>query len=127
MSTELPPVEALVREYFAAREVGPAHLMRELARLVTDDFRWEASGYPDVRGKAAMLELIDAQSTTGYQRSEIEILAIACGDDFALTERVDTIYDTAGAVIASVRLMGRIDVHDGKVALHRDYFDPSSH
>ena len=123
----LSPVEELTREYFAAREVSPAHLKRELEGLVTDDFRWQASGYPDVHGKAAMLELIDKQSATDYQRSEIEILKIACGDGFALTERVDTMYDSVGAVIASVKLMGRIDVRDGKVSLHRDYFDPSGH
>lgn len=120
-------VEALTREYFAAREVSPAHLKSELARLVTDDFRWQASGYPDVSGKEAMLELIDRQSTSDYLRSEIEIVKIACGDGFALTERVDTLYDSAGGVIASVRLMGRIDVRDGKVSLHRDYFDPAMH
>ena len=47
--------------------------------------------------------------------------------DFALTERVDTMFDSSGAVIASVELMGRIDVRDGKVSLHRDYFDPTAH
>lgn len=127
MATSMKPVEAVVREYFAARAISPPHLKQELARLVTEDFRWQASGYPDVHGKAAMLELIDQQSATDYQRSEIEILKIACGEDFALTERVDTMFDSSGAVIASVELMGRIDVRDGKVSLHRDYFDPTAH
>ncbi len=60
-------------------------------------------------------------------RSEIDIIRIACGDGFALTERIDTMFDSTGAVIAAVRLMGRIDIRDGKVALHRDYFDPTGH
>jgi limonene-1,2-epoxide hydrolase len=120
-------VERLAREYFAAREVSPAHLKRELARLVTEDFLWQASGYPDVRGKAAVLALVDEQSATNYHHSDIEILKIACGADFALTERVDILYDKTGAVIASVKLMGRLDVRDGKISLHRDYFDPATH
>jgi limonene-1,2-epoxide hydrolase len=120
--------ERIAREYFAARSVDPAHLKRELDRLITDDFLWQTSGYPDVRGRAAMIDLIDRQAgVSGYARSEIDILRLATGDGYVLTERVDTVFDADGAVLAAVALMGRLDIRDGKVSAHRDYFDPTNH
>lgn len=119
--------QALTRAYFAARGYDPAHLKRELARLITDDFVWQAPGYPVIRGKLAMLNFIDEQAQQRYRRSEINILRLATGAGFVLTERIDTMFDDSGSVMSSVAVMGRLDIRAAKVSAHRDYFDPTIH
>jgi limonene-1,2-epoxide hydrolase len=120
-------LEALTREYFGARHGGVAHLREVLPGMVTEDFVWQSPGYPPVHGVAAMLALIDDQRAVDYHRSEISILRLACDGDHVLTERVDTLFDSLGGVIAAVEIMGRLTFRDNLVAVHRDYFDPAGH
>ncbi|MGV0794059.1 limonene-1,2-epoxide hydrolase family protein [Mycolicibacterium sp. XJ1819] len=118
-------IDALARAYFAARAHDPGHFKRELVRLVTDDFVWSAPGYRAIHGMSSMLSFVDEQVKQCYKRSEINILRLAVGTGFVLTERIDTMFDDSGSVISSIAIMGRLDIRAGKISAHRDYFDPT--
>ena len=120
-------LEALAREYFRLRADGLDAVRRALPRIVTEDFRWESSGYPVVIGLEAMAELLDQQADRDLRGSEIEILHLAVTGDSVLTERIDTLYDTRGGVLAAVEIMGRLTFRGDRICVHRDYFDPESH
>jgi limonene-1,2-epoxide hydrolase len=118
---------SLTREYFAARAGGVAAVREAIPRMVTEDFRWQSSGYPVIEGVDAMLGLLDDQAAIDYRNSRIDIVHLACDEDAVLTERVDTLFDSRGDVIASVEIMGRLTFRGERIAVHRDYFDPSGH
>jgi limonene-1,2-epoxide hydrolase len=116
----------LVRRFFAAWETGPyAALRGAYAEFLADDCLYENSGVPPCRGKTVALAFIDlAQKARDIQAIRVEILHAAVAGNVVFTERWDRHVNSAGESIYPVRIVGVMEIRDGRIAAWRDYFDP---
>jgi limonene-1,2-epoxide hydrolase len=53
------------------------------------------------------------------------MLHLAADGNVVLSERVDHVHDADGAIVGSIRVMGALEVVDGKIIRWRDYFNGS--
>jgi limonene-1,2-epoxide hydrolase len=91
---------------------------------MTDDVVWETVGLPPHHGiDACVAYLDDLHARTGMVYCTIEILNLAIAGDVVLTERLDTMHRADGSTIATFRVMGTIELHNGKIARYTDYLD----
>lgn len=119
--------EALVREFFDS--LGPTwgDLTNAINRFCSDDCVWENSGLPSANGREAMLAMNETiRAMTGMESMTVINRHILADETTVLTERVDELRKPDGTVIATVPVMGTIEVRDGQVAAWRDYFDSSA-
>jgi limonene-1,2-epoxide hydrolase len=118
---------ALVRRFFAAWETGTyAALRGAYAEFLADDCLYENSGVPPCRSKAEALAFIDlAQKARDIQAIRVEILHAAVSGNVVFTERWDRHVNSAGESIYPVRIVGVMEIRDGRIAAWRDYFDPA--
>lgn len=90
----------------------------------TDRTVWENVGLSLTTGAEEAITLMQQfRDQMGMDRLEIDILAAAGLGNSVLTERVDHLLRADGSIIASIRLMGTLEVADGKIVAWRDYFD----
>ena len=107
----------LVRNFCAAWEKGDVDALME---YFTDDAVYHNIPVAPVTGKEA-IKATFAMFTTGVERIEFRVLHIVGDGDVVLTERVD-VFVLPNATI-ELPVMGTFEVHDGKIAAWRDYFD----
>lgn len=93
---------------------------------VTDDFVWENSGLPAVKGPQAAAEFLlsfgQAMPMAGIR---VEMRAIAAAGSTVVTERVDYMVDASGDTLLEIAMAGTLEVApDGRISAWRDYFDP---
>lgn len=117
------PVE-FVRQHLArygsSFESGCAAMREDF----TDRTIWENVGLSSTVGSEQALALMHQfRDQFGIERIEIDTLtAAACGNR-VLTERVDHLIRTDGSLVASIPLMGILEVERNKVVAWHDYFD----
>lgn len=116
----------IVKRFFAAWEGGTyAQLRGAYADFLADDCVYENSGVPACHGKAEALAFIDlAQKARDIQAIRVEILHAATSGTVVFTERWDRHINSAGESIYPVRIVGVMEIRDGRIAAWRDYFDP---
>lgn len=116
--------EQLVREFFSA--MGPTLADFEAnyrARMASDVVR-ESVGLSAHEGiEECIAYLDDLQARTGMEYCTIEILNIASTGAIVPTERLDTMHRADGSAITTFRLMGAIEIRDGKIIRYTDYLD----
>jgi len=116
--------EALVRAFFEAMGPTLEDFKRNYRDRMTDDVIWESVGFPAHEGKDACIAYLDDLHTrTGMEYCTIELLHLAVTGDVVLSERVDTMHRADGSEIMSFRIMGAIELRDGRIARYSDYFD----
>ena len=94
-------------------------------RTVTDDFVFESSGFPTMKGRDGVLQFFDAvQAATEFKRVEVEVAHFAVDGDTVLAERIDRMYGPEDEVMLTFEIMCRLDVRDTRVSACRLYFDP---
>jgi limonene-1,2-epoxide hydrolase len=119
--------ESLVREFFAAMGPTLEDFKSNYRDRMTEDAIWESVGLPPRRGRdACVAYLDDLHRRTGMEYCTIEELHLASHGDVVLTERIDTMCRPDGSEIVSFRIMGAIEVRDGRIARYTDYFDTAS-
>lgn len=117
--------EQLVRKFFASFS-GPGQDQAAIRSMCSEDFLWENSGLPAVRGHEAACAMVDAWAAQiDFASLDIEILHMAVDGETVLCERVDTFYNSKGAILFKLDIMGRLDIQAGKIVAYRDYFDPT--
>lgn len=90
--------------------------------LMADDVVYQNVGYPTFRGAERIVWTFrDMASRMPMVNWDVEIHRIASSGSSVLTERTDSII--VGRFRADFWVCGVFDVHDGKIALWRDYFD----
>lgn len=90
----------------------------------TDRTVWENVGLSLTTGADEAIALMrQFREQLGMDRLEIDVLAAVSLGNSVLTERVDHLLRADGSIIASIRLMGTLEVDDGKIVAWRDYFD----
>jgi limonene-1,2-epoxide hydrolase len=116
--------EQLVREFFAGMGPTLEDFKANYRKRMTDDVVWETVGLPPHHGiEACIAYLDDLHDRTGMEYCTIDVLYLACSGDVVLSERVDTMHRADGSEIMAFRLMGAIDVRDGRIARYTDYLD----
>jgi limonene-1,2-epoxide hydrolase len=115
MTTE-QPID-VVRRFCAAWADGD---VGALVEYFTDDATYHNIPIAPVQGKDAIRTTIESFST-GVDKIEFRVNAIAADGDTVLTERVDVF--VTPAVTVELPVMGTFEIRDGKVAAWRDYFD----
>ena len=123
-----PPLqEQLVRDFFAAMGPTLEDFKDNFRRRLDENVTWESVGLPAHRGRQACIDYLDTlNATTGMHYCTIKILHIASAGDVVLSERIDTMHDVDDVEIRAFRIMGAIEVRDGRIVRYTDYFDTAS-
>ena len=117
------PVET-VTDFFRLWGVGMDALYRSMHDYFTPQTVWENIGLSRTVGPAeaeACLRMFEPMKTA--QRMDVEILAISTQGNKVLTERIDRVVGRDGSVTATVRVMGTLEIENGRIVAWRDYFD----
>lgn len=117
------PVET-VNAFFAAWSGGIAAMDQSIRDHLSPDCVYENVGLTRTVGPEAaiaLLKLFEPMKTA--QRMDVEILATAVAGDTVLNERVDRVVGHDGRLIVTVRVMGALEVKNGRIVAWRDYFD----
>lgn len=121
------PEEHLVVDFFHA--MGPTFeaFERNFVDRLAEDAEWESVGLPVRRGRAACLDYLhDLNVRTGMEYCTIDFISLATSQNTVLSERVDTMLRADGSPIMRVRIMGAVEVRNGKIIRYTDYFDMAS-
>lgn len=105
-------------------------LRRDMESLCTDDFTWENSGLPTLKGKQAVFDHMDSGGFTvtipilkTMTSFSADVLYIASSGNVVFTERVDHHWDAEGHDLMTPYICGAMEIRDGKIAALRDYYD----
>lgn len=87
--------------------------------ILAEDVVWKNVGYPALRGRDRILRLL----LTGgdISRFEVKIHRIAAANDTVLVERTDAM--VVGWFRLQFWVWAAFELHDGRIAVWRDYFD----
>jgi limonene-1,2-epoxide hydrolase len=126
-NTNIVPANAAEQVVFDfLTQMGPTldDCKRDYRDHMTDDVIWDNVGFPVVRGLEACIAHLDAlKQFTGMEYCTIEIYNLASVGNVVLTERLDTMYRDDDSVILPYKIMGALEVRDGKICRYTDYFD----
>lgn len=120
--------ERLALSLLKAMEDGT--LSKAMAELCSDDFVWSNSGLPDLRGQAAITDLMKS----GGFSAQIPVLAemthftaemihLASRDGVVFTERVDHHWAADGRDLMTPHICGVIEVSDGRITRLHDFYN----
>jgi limonene-1,2-epoxide hydrolase len=116
--------EQLVRDFFAAMGPTLEAFKRNYAARLAEDAVWESVGLPAHHGREACIAYLDdLHARTGLAYCRVDMLHLVAAGDVVLTERVDTMYRSDGSEIMAFRIMGAVEVRDGRIVRYTDYFD----
>jgi limonene-1,2-epoxide hydrolase len=123
-STTTTEPEQLVRDFLAAMGPTLQDFKRNYRDRMTADVVWETVGLPAHHGiEACVVYLDDLHARTGMEYCTIEILHLATAGGVVLSERRDRMHRADGAVITTFRVMGAIELREGKITRCTDYLD----
>jgi limonene-1,2-epoxide hydrolase len=113
----------LVTRFFEAWK--PAYGFRKaMTEFLAVDVEYENVGMTSTRGLEDAVKTIEGfVQSLGFAGMVVQMRSIAANGNTVMTERVDDLYDAKGQRLASLRVMGVLEVRDGKIAAWRDYFD----
>ena len=117
-------VEQVVFDFLT--QMGPTleDVKRDYRERLTEDVIWDKVGFPVINGLEASITHLDMlKEVTGMEYCTIEIYNLASTGNVVLTERLDTMYREDDSVIIDYRIMGALEVRDGKICRYTDYFD----
>jgi limonene-1,2-epoxide hydrolase len=89
--------------------------------ILAEDVVYENSWLPTVRGRERVRKVFQALLRIGTG-VEMHVHAISADGPTVLTERIDVL--KWGRLRIQFWICGRFDVHDGKIVLWREYYDP---
>ena len=111
--------DSLVREFVDAFEKKDAVL---LGTYFTDDIVFESYGDPEIRGRAALVEMW-AGVFRNFAGVRFETLHQAVDGDVVIAEQVHGL-GLASKPLAPIRNLAVYEIRDGKIAAWRDYTNP---
>jgi limonene-1,2-epoxide hydrolase len=117
------PIET-VTAFFRCWSDGIDALYGSLHEYFTPRTVWENVGLSRTVGPAeaeACFRLFEPMKTC--LRMDVEMLAITAQGNKVLTERIDRVIGPDGRESATVRVMGTLEVENGRIVAWRDYFD----
>jgi limonene-1,2-epoxide hydrolase len=116
---------AIVSGFFDAWSEGRISVLQSIRDFFTEDAVWENVGIAFTVGPdEAITFFSEALDTVQCDHMDVEMLHIAAAGNVVLTERIDRFVDFDGRTTESVRVMGILEIRDGRISAWRDYFDP---
>lgn len=109
--------QAVAEAFLAALAAGD---LAGALDLVDDDIRYVNVGLPPVRGRRAVGRFLAGLDKPGSS-FEVYLHAVSAQGPTVLTERTDVL--VFGRLRWQFWVVGRFDVHDGRITLWRDAFD----
>ena len=120
----MPTAIETVQAFLAACETGEDAMAKAFEHYFTPSTVWENVGLATTTGIDEAVGFIrQFEANTGAVAMRVDMLAIAAQGDTVLTERIDHLLKADGSTALSLRVMGILDIADGKIAMWRDYFD----
>ena len=110
------PIEVVRRFCAVWSNVDPD----DIAEFFTDDAVYHNIPMDPITGREAIKSFI-AGFAGGAEQIDFRVRNIVAEGDVVLTERVDVFVMPNGTV--ELPVMGTFEVHDGRIATWRDYFD----
>jgi limonene-1,2-epoxide hydrolase len=116
------PIE-VVEKFFKAWE-APMSYRAAIRDFFTDDCVYENVGLTKSTGAAESIAVIDSfNAGLGFAVLKVDMVSIGASGNTVYTERVDHLCDAGGKALVSLRLMGILEVRNGRISAWRDYFD----
>jgi len=120
----MPGPTETVNAFFAECERSHDAMLDAVRRYFTPTTVWENVGMATTTGPEEAIALIgNFRASMGMETLRVEMLASAEQGSKLLTERIDYIIRADGSVAGEIRLMGLLEVDDGRIIAWRDYFD----
>ena len=120
--SETAQAAALVREFFDATVATPEGFWASFATYFDEATIWENVGVATTVG-AAEAENFAKAFPVKFDHMRIEDLVLSGDGDRVYAERIDHFCASDGTIIATVRVLGVLEVKGRKIAKWRDYFD----
>jgi limonene-1,2-epoxide hydrolase len=105
-----------------------------IVELCTEDFVWENSGLPTIRGIEGYRELVRSGGFTTWipilatmRTFTVDLLNLASsgepGNRVVFTERIDHFWDAEGRDLMTPHICGVIELRNGRIAAMREFYD----
>lgn len=113
----------VVESFFRDWETG---FTGAFERWIAEDAVWQNTGLPDCSGRdAIMAQLKRYNEISKMPYGRVEMINIMSEGDTVLTERIDHLWSD-GPERHSAKIMGALQVRDGKIVRYSDYLDVSA-
>jgi len=113
---------ALVERFFAATVATPEGFWSSFAEFFDAQTVWENVGVSRTVGPEEAASFARAFPVK-FHHMRIESLVLSGAGNRVYAERLDHFCTQAGTVVMTVRVLGVLEVANGKIAHWRDYFD----
>jgi limonene-1,2-epoxide hydrolase len=91
---------------------------------MSDDCVWIQSSLPDSHGRLAALSLVQGwHQRLSLETIRVEIRKIIADENCVASERIDHLRRADGSVIATIPVVGIMDMENGKIKRWHEYFD----
>ncbi|TGD70370.1 limonene-1,2-epoxide hydrolase [Mangrovimicrobium sediminis] len=118
------PVE-VVEAFFADFNQGTEGMYDAIRAYFTPQAVWDNVGLATTTGVEEAVALVSQfHEEMKIASVVVEMLAIAADGNKVFTERIDRLYDDAGAELSAPLVVGVLVIEEGKISEWRDYFDP---
>jgi len=116
---------AVVREYL--NSVGPTSesFWRSFDTYFDEHTIWENVGVSRTVGRNEAISFARGFPVP-FDHMRIEDLTVSGDGNRVYAERFDHFCRRDGTIVLTIRALGFFDIHEGKIALWRDYFDTAS-
>jgi limonene-1,2-epoxide hydrolase len=117
----------IVLKFFDSWKADPGALEGALRAYLSEDVVWENVGVSRTVGiQEALTFVTQFMQSMSVHHMSVDVSFVATTGNAVLTERVDYLHAADNSVIASLRVMGTLEVVNDKIVQWRDYFDTAA-
>lgn len=117
----------IVTAFFAEWDKSPEMLLASYRAYLTPATIWENVGVSTTTGIDEAIALLGRfEQTYGVKTIGVDMINISVAGNVVMTERIDRLIAADGREIMAIRLMGVLEVQNGKIVCWRDYFDTAA-
>ena len=116
-----------VTNFMQAWKVSEEAVQQSFRDYFTPTTVWDNVGLAKTTGIDEALALMAGfGAQLGIATLVVDMINIAANGNIVLTERVDRFIDKHGKEVGAVRVMGSLEVKNGKIVTWSDYFDSAA-
>jgi len=116
--------ETLVRQFFLRWEASFDEFCAGFLEVMSESCVLIQSGFPDFTGPVAVVELLrSARDQQGIETIKVDVVRLVSSGSCVVSERIDYLRNAEGRVLATVPVVGMMDIRSGKIVAWREYFD----
>lgn len=116
-----------VTNFMQAWKISEEAVQQSFRDYFTPTTVWDNVGLAKTTGIDEALALMAGfGAQLGIATLVVDMINIAANGNIVLTERVDRFIDKHGKEVGAVRVMGSLEVKNGKIVTWSDYFDSAA-